>query len=365
MPDLLDEARFNLEFMLKMQVPAGKPFAGMVHHKIHGNKWTPIPTLPHEDPVPRYLRPVSTAATLDLAAAAAQGARLWRTIDPPFAQRCLGAAETAFAAAKQNPNIRAEKEVEGGGAYGDGELDDELFWAAAELYATTGKAAYRDEAARSRYFPGKTSGTPAGALLGWNHVGALGQITLGVAPNGLGEGAVTQARREIAAAAERLLASIGRRGYRVPLEADSGCTWGSNGNVVAAAMVLGAAYYFTGDARYAGGVVDSLDYILGRNPQAQSYVAGFGTRAMRNPHHRFWARQKDPRLPEAPPGALSGGPNSALQDPYIRKLGMSGCPPLTCYVDNIDSYSTNEVAINWNAPLAWAAAFLDDIAHRK
>jgi len=62
---------------------------------------------------------------------------------------------------------------------------------------------------------------------------------------------------------------------------------------------------------------------------------------------------------------ISGGPNSMLQDPYIRKLGMSGCPPQTCYVDNIDSYSTNEVAINWNSALAWDAAFLDDMAHRK
>jgi endoglucanase len=109
-------------------------------------------------------------------------------------------------------------------------------------------------------------------------------------------------------------------------------------------------------------VVDCLAYILGRNPLAFSYVSGYGTFAMRNPHHRVWGHQKDPRLPEAPPGAVSGGPNSSLQDPYIRKLGMGGCPPQTCYVDNIESYSTNEVAINWNASLAWSAAFLDDLA---
>ena len=108
-----------------------------------------------------------------------------------------------------------------------------------------------------------------------------------------------------------------------------------------------------------------MDYLLGRNPLAFSYVSGYGTHALRNPHHRAWAHQKDPKLPEAPPGAVSGGPNSTLQDPYIRKLGMSGCPPETCYVDHIESYSTNEVAINWNATLAWMAAFLDDIGHKK
>ena len=60
---------------------------------------------------------------------------------------------------------------------------------------------------------------------------------------------------------------------------------------------------------------------------------------------------------------MAGGPNSALEDPYIHKLGMGGCPPQTCYVDNTDSYSTNEVAINWNAALALDAALLDDIGH--
>ena len=132
-----------------------------------------------------------------------------------------------------------------------------------------------------------------------------------------------------------------------------------------AGVVLGMAYFFTKDVKYANGVVDTMDYLLGRNPLAKSYVAGHGANALRNPHHRVWSHQKDPRLPEAPPGAVSGGPNSMLQDPYIRKLGMSGCPPQTCYVDNIDSYSTNEVAINWNSALAWDAAFLDDMAHRK
>ena len=44
MPDLLDEARWELEFMLKMQVPDGQPKAGMVHHKIHDKEWTALGT---------------------------------------------------------------------------------------------------------------------------------------------------------------------------------------------------------------------------------------------------------------------------------------------------------------------------------
>jgi endoglucanase len=369
-PDLLDEARVNLDFMLRMQVPAGQPLAGMAHHKVHDNKWSAIPTLPDQDTLPRYLRPPTTAATLDLAATAAQGARVWRTLDPPFAARCLAAAETAYAAAQAHPRLFPEKETPGGGAYGDGDLEDERYWAAAELFITTGKASYREAMDRSRFATARdAAGVEALGTLGWDHVAGLGKLSLALAlpgvPGALADPELAALRRQIATAADHALAVIARNGYRVPLASDRVYIWGSNAGVLDAAVVLGSAYFFTRDARYAGGVIDCLDYILGRNPLAQSYVAGHGARAMRNPHHRIWAHQKDPALPESPPGAVSGGPNSMLQDPYIRKLGKGGCAPQTCYVDNVESYSTNEVAINWNAPLAWDVAFLDDLATRS
>src|SRR5207253_9336003 len=86
-PDILDEARWELEFMLRMQVPEGKPLAGMVHHKIHDEKWTGLPLLPNLDPKVRELHPPSTAATLNLAAAAAQGARIFKKYDRAFSAR--------------------------------------------------------------------------------------------------------------------------------------------------------------------------------------------------------------------------------------------------------------------------------------
>ena len=92
-PDILDEARWEVEFLLKMQVPDGRPLAGMAHHKIHDQNWTALPLLPNADPQPRLLSPPTTAATLNLAAVAAQAARVWRTIDPTFSARALAAAQ--------------------------------------------------------------------------------------------------------------------------------------------------------------------------------------------------------------------------------------------------------------------------------
>ena len=98
-PDILDEARWEMEFLLGMQVPEGQPLAGMAHHKLHGLRWDAMPGLPPAKSDSRFLFPPSTAATLNLAATAAQCARVWKSIDADFSARCLKAAETAWQAA--------------------------------------------------------------------------------------------------------------------------------------------------------------------------------------------------------------------------------------------------------------------------
>ena len=151
-PDLLDEARWELEFELKMQVPEGNKLAGMVHHKVHDIKWTQLSTGPHEDTMERYLQPPSTAATLNVAANGAQAARIWSSIDKEFSKKCLEAAERAWTAAQANPEIYAPNSGEGGGAYDDKNVVDDFYWAASELYITTSKQVYKDFVTKSKYF---------------------------------------------------------------------------------------------------------------------------------------------------------------------------------------------------------------------
>jgi endoglucanase len=197
--------------------------------------------------------------------------------------------------------------------------------------------------------------------MAWDHVAALGTITLAVVPSALDKAAVAEQRKMIVSAADTYLRFMEKRAYRVPLESDSKYPWGSNSFILDDMVIMGLAYDFTHDKKYVRGVVESMDYLLGHNPKAQSYVSGYGARPLHNPHHRFWAHQKDPSLPSVPPGVVSGGPNSGIEDPYAKQVGLGGCAPQVCYVDHIESWSTNEIAINWNAPLAWAAAFLDDV----
>jgi endoglucanase len=382
-PDILDEARFELTFLLAMQVPEGKTLqvpvgkqkpvdgklaltaidaSGMAHQKIADRYWTGLPTAPAEDKQVRYLYYPTTGATLNLAAVAAQAARVWKTIDPAFSAKCLDAARRAFAAAQRNSEIYQVGQFTGSGGYGDGDLTDEAYWAAAELYATTGEAAYEKALRASPLFlASPTQGSRPTGDLGWGSVGALGTISLALAPNGLKPAEIAQARANLTASAGKYLSDDVNTGYALPY-APQGYGWGSNSGVLNRVLVLGLAYDFTGEVAYRIGAVDAMDYILGRNPLDRSYVTGFGARPMRHPHHRFWAQQANPAYPAPPAGVLSGGPNSTSMNDDVAKTMKGQCKPQTCWSDDYRAFTQNEVAINWNAPLAWASAFLDDTA---
>jgi len=369
--DLLNEARYELEFLLRMQVPDdartavlvdGAPrvinAGGLVHHKIADRAWTALPMAPADDPQPRLLYPPSTAATLNLAAVAAQCGRVWRDIDPAFADRCLIAARRAYAAAKAHPVLLADGRFDGSGAYGDERVADEFYWAAAELWAATGEAVYGTDARASPYWlGGPGSGDASTGDISWGQVGALGTIALASA-SGPSETERRSARENLVAAARRYLAEAETQGYAFPRGGDR-FEWGSNGALMSRAMVLGLAHDFTGEPAFRHGVIASLDYLLGRNPLDQSYVSGWGERPMRHPHHRFWAAGAGPGWPEPPAGALSGGPNNTSMADEVAKTMQGRCAPLACWADHIDAYALNEVAINWNAPLVWVAAFVD------
>ncbi len=369
-PDLLDEARWEVEFLLKMQVPEGQPLAGMAHHKMHDEAWDGMgvraPTEISPDQ-PRILRPPSTAATLNLAAVAAQAARIYRPFDGAFADQCLKAAERAYAAALANPNrLAPPTDTIGGGPYDDQRVTDEFYWAAVELYITTKKPEYQAALAKSpfhQHIPDGSGEDGKGIMtpMTWQSVSGLGTISLAVVPNDLGAAEIQKARSEIIRHAEAYLAMTRRSGYRIPFQPDAnGFPWGSNSFIVNNALAIALAYDFTKDPRYATGVLDAANYLLGQNAMGRCYVTGYGTNPVKNPHHRFWAHQELADFPEPPPGALVGGPNSLLSDPPSQDAKLDGCKPMKCYIDHIKAWSLNEITINWNAPLVWFATFLDE-----
>lgn len=359
-PDLLDEARWELQFLLSMMVPDGEPLAGMVHHKIHDTEWTSPPMLPSEDPKPRALHRPSTAATFDVAAVAAQASRLFAKDNPTFAAKLLSAARKAWVAANANPVLLAPKSDgnSGGGDYDDDDVSDELYWAATELFLTTGDAKYLDVLRASPHWSGDVL-PPSGAFH-WRNVAGFARLQLALYGEALPKADLDMVRRTVLTAARSFLPLQAAEPFgQIYRPGNHQYDWGSNQLILQNIIVLSAAFDLSGEKTFLNAARESMDYLLGRNAMAMSYITGYGARSPQNQHSRWYAHQLDPALPNPPVGSLAGGPNSTPVD-AIAKERLKGCAPQTCYVDDIEAYGSNEITINWNAPLVYVASFLAD-----
>lgn len=379
--ELLNTARWQMDFMLAMQVPEGRQLTvprgdqsaalnalkldridagGMVHHKAQDPALANATAGSGRDAPAQYLHYPSTAATLTLAATAAQCARLWQRLDAPYARRCLDAAERAWDAAVRVPDVYAYNVFAGGGPYDNQDVSDEFYWAAAELFASTGDPYYLESLQESPHYleAPAVQRNESGALL-QSELAVAGTLALATATSELRATQVARARERLVSAARAYLAQIEQEGYLLPYGVDQ-YPWGSNANIVNRALLLGVAYDLTRDPAFFNGATEAMNYVLGRNPLDQSYVSGHGARPVLNPRHRFWAKPSGVDDAAPPPGLLSGGPNSmSLTDPVATKL-RGRCTSQTCWVDDIGAWSVNEVAVNWNASLLWVATFLDE-----
>jgi endoglucanase len=360
-PDVLDEVRWELDWMLKMMVPDGQPLAGMLHHKVHDSEWTGIPLLPSNDDKLRELHRPSTAATLNFAAVAAAASRYLARFDKPYVNTLKAAAIKAYAAAKAHPDLYAPAADgnSGGGPYDDTDVSDEFYWAAGELYVTTGDKAYLADLMASPHWMGDVF-RPEG--FDWGHVAAFGRLTLAREPTRFSGPDAAAIRQSVLDAADKLLALQAKEPFGQTYTPSSGkYDWGSNHLVIENAIVLASAFDISGRERYRDGAIEAMDYIFGRNALNLSYVTGYGDKFAHNQHSRWFAKSANADFPEPPKGSLAGGPNSSIQDPVAQGLfGETGCAPQMCYVDDIQAWSVNEITINWNAALSQMASWLAD-----
>jgi len=357
-PDILDEARWEVDFMLGMQVPDGQTDAGMVHHKLHELEWSPLPYIAPATTDDRYVFVPSTTATLDLAATTAMFARLVKPYDREYSERCLEAAEKAWQAANKNPiftygNIPGD----GGGNYDDASVSDEFFWAATELFITTGDEEYRDYIEMYLDPQKKTKILVDNDFpMSWDTVGGLAIFSLLASKNDVDKEILEDIKGRILESADIYVRQISLEKYKVPM---ANYHWGSNSQVLNKVIVMGYAYDITGEDKYINAMAVSMDYILGRNALCKSFISGYGENPMMYPHHRWWGNDPSMELPAPPPGVIAGGPNQNASDEGVS-LFVDEVSPAKRYIDDSKSYSTNEVAINWNAPLVWVTSFLDE-----
>ena len=352
------ECRWQLDWLMRMQVPTGDPLSGLAFHRVHGTRWSPMPGWPHEDPTERVLHRPSTTATLHLAAAAAKGARLFHATDPAYTRTLLGAARTAYDAARRHPHLIAPDDHArfGGGPYADDELEDDFYWAAVELWLTTDEEIYRQEVLSSALHTADAF-DPAG--FDFDRVTAAGRLDLALAGRHLADH--DRVVDSVLLGADRLLELQRQQPWGQPYAPTEGWHWGSNGRILNNLVVLAVAQLVSGASHYADAVAIGMDYLLGRNALGQSYITGYGTDSSCHQRTRQFAHDLDRAFPPPPPGALAGGANSQPAPDFPYDPRLLGLPPQCCYLDEPTSEVTNDICIRWNAPLVWVATYLSTL----
>ncbi len=336
-PDILDEIRWELEWLFTMQLSDGR-----VYHKLSAldfSYWGPAA----QDQSKRYFAPWGTAATAHLTAMMASAARVFRPHDPAFADRCLEAAKAGWACLERHPKpvVPDQRQFKTGGY--DAADDAPRLWAAAEMWRTTGDISALREFERRASSLTFTENAPS-----WAEVQDLGFATYleshyeESVSDPRSPALVRRLTQDLLGRAQQAVEESRKNPHARPLGVKrKNWFWGSNGNVAAQTFQLHLADRLQPNPDYRAAALDALGHLFGRNYHGRSYVTGLGAQPPQHPHDR--------RGEPAWPGYLVGG----------------GWPDGRSWVDELESYERNEIAINWNASLIYAlAAFVEPPENR-
>lgn len=349
-PDVLDEAKWELEWLLKMQRDDGG-----VYHKLTAKEPDYTPSKNGLE-TPYYLLPVSTNATASTCALLAKAGRVFQPFSPEFAAQCLDASIAAWDYLLQHPDPFVFENPSGfqTKSYSDSDDSDERIWAAVELFISTNEPQYytalqlltekRVPLLSSAGYWGQVMPLAAGSMI--LHSTPFQETKI-----------LDEIMEDLNAMSDTIVEKIRQSGFRVSLES-SEMIWGSNGALLQNALILLTAQRVNPKPEYITCALDQLHYVLGRNPLSICYVTGNGQVSPEKPFHFYHQIKKDT---QPVPGMLVAGPNKTLSDSVVKKSFTSGTPPALIYRDDVESFSTNETAITWNAVLTYISAWMDDV----
>ncbi len=328
LPDLLQLARWGLEWLLKMQNDDGS-----VLHKVDSQPALTWGYWPVDDPNPRKAMAASSIDAGVFTGVMVHAGRVFAHIHPVFSQRCTSAARKAWAWLSQHPDLAHTDAY-----YLDPDARQEIVWAMCEmaLLDEAGQIDLPDIGVTPFYWPSpQVLGMMSLALKG--HAGARSQILAG---------------------AKSIGDHVRKDPYGFSTLPES-YAWGSNEAALNVAAICLYADHLQPEAGFRDTAQSLFDYILGCNTLDHCFVTGHGTRPTQHPFHWIYNMQKI-----AMPGWASGGANGQASgaDSLLARIIAAGTPPARCFVDagqNEGSYASNEGETSENAALLFVAGMLN------
>jgi photosystem II stability/assembly factor-like uncharacterized protein len=368
-PDLLDETRWEIDWIARMQGADGG-----VYHKLTSQRWVKV--MPQDEDVPRLFFEKTTHDTALSAAVFACASRLWRPYDVEASGFYLKRAVRAWEFLKQHP----EETPKGGfrnpqgnttGEYRDLEDIDNRLWAAAELYRTTGEKEFKD------YFENWWTNTKDHSW-GWNawrHFYRCAYWAYLRASWPDANNKIKQKIREsLMKKADGLIEFTYSNPYRngARLDVPEWIGWGEFTQSSQYAFLLLQAWTLDKERKYWEAALANLDTQLGANPLSMSFITGLGHRYPRDPLHlpSLYDGEEEP-IPGLPIfGAAAHLPNN--QPYYIAsqedknshppsKATMDPYPILRRYIDAHELVPMSEFTI---VDMATTTAVFNIIAQR-
>lgn len=351
-PDLLDESRWELSWMLKMQ--AGD---GSVYHKITTKNYPELGSLPLHDTQQLYVFEPTSSDTAYFTAVMARAATVFEPYDQNFSDECKEAALKSYnwlsehpdqlpAGGFQNPS-QSKFPMQGGYDF-IGSEDHSRMWAYAEIYRMNhDKRAYDGFV----YLFGRSGNGTGFIKIDWaDPYGLALYAFLDSLDNHdpLYEDVLAVFKEQ----ADKIVAVSKRSVFHVGLDGAEGSfayVWGSNQVVSSNGLELIMAYNLFGEDIYLQTAEHQIQYIMGRNGLSKCFIAGAGSDPVLYPHHNL-----SMYLGTAIPGIIGEGPHGAVEDGsggdmVLENLWKDKTPPALCYKDSFDSWATNEPTIDANA----------------
>jgi endoglucanase len=352
--DLLNEAKWGLDWMMKLQNPDGS-----VYHKSDTEPNFCWGTKPDLDPFTRYVsyqamsqpQDPSSLDAADFTAAMAQASRVFAGVLPAYANQCATAALLSWNWLKNNRGIGQTDPY-----YTDAITWQEEEWAMAEIYRLTADPTVET------LFDADTN-THSLDPTSWSTPEFFGYFSLlkdANTPASLRSKITTR----ITSLCDSLVSAANNSGYGVARGATE-YYWESNEDVLHKSGDLLLGYEVTGNQAYKDTALNQLGYILGNNSLNESFVTKEGTNYASHPYN--WVYYDYNILM---PGWASGGPNGyatgAGSDAPLINLINLGTPPAKCWLDlaaSNGSYASNEGETSENAALMFLTGYFYSVVY--